>query len=488
MPTDFSPYRSRRRQFALGAGILAIALAVVAASSLWNSARDRAIVRQSVPERPNLADWPREFIVQIDVSEHGARKGDHAVGALGRLAQLYHANGFHNEALQAYEGLIDVQPENPRWRHLAAHLLAGYGRTDAAIPLLQEVVAQAPDYQPARLLLADTYFKSGDSTTAKLVFTTVLEADPGNPHALLAASRQMLSDGDVHRALANARSLSEKHPAFGPGWTLLATLEAARGDAEAAGIARRQAQQQARSTNHPPDPWKDALVEDCYDPYLLSVAAVNPPYSEDPAAAVRLLERAIRIDPENAVAHRQLGRLQQGRGHHAEARLHLETSTRLAPTVADGWIFLVRLLEEMEQPTDRARVLAEGLRHCPDSMSLHLERGNDLVRAHRLEEALNEFEEARRLRPEEPMPLIQIARVHLHRGDVEDGIVAMRAVLEAVPEHPLALSTLTLHAIQTGNQTEARDLLARARRHARMPEQDLNDLTRNFQEQFGSSP
>lgn len=488
MPDPKQRSRPLRSRLLLLAALVLTALAV--AGFLWqrqDQAQRRAIAHAAVPQQPALEGWPREFVHQIEAAESRIRSGEAPARSLARLAQLYHANGFHNEALQAYEGLLALEPDNPRWLHLAALILAGQGHSGDAIPLLQELLRREPDYRAARLLLADARFKTGDSERARGAYEPVLENHPDNAHALLGLTRIALAQGQPEDAMVLARRLTGAQPDFTPGWALLATLEDQAGNEESARIARRHASKGTPYTD-PPDPWKDALVEDCYDSYLLAVASASPSFADDPAAAARLLRRAIRLAPEDATAHRLLAQLEQRRGRFEVARQHLKRSTELAPGEADGWVFLVRLFAEMHAPAERAQALRRALEHCPDSMSLHLEHGEDLVAAGNLDDALEAFKRARQLRPEEAMPLIQIARIQLHQGKLADGLEAMQAVLRIEPDHPLALSTLALHAIESNHDTRARELLLRARRHARMPEEDLSALSRQFEERFGQAP
>jgi len=58
-----------------------------------------------------------------------------------------------------------------------------------------------------------------------------------------------------------------------------------------------------------PDPWLDRLLEDCCDPYRLSVAATVANMVGNAAAARQLLERAVALAPKSSSYHRQLGLL-----------------------------------------------------------------------------------------------------------------------------------------------------------------------------------
>lgn len=92
---------------------------------------------------------------RVTQCEQRARQGPDRLDTLAELSRLYHANGFLAATSRCYEGLLRVDPDNPRWMYRFASILAGYGQLHEALPLFRRMVALAPRNLPARLRLAE---------------------------------------------------------------------------------------------------------------------------------------------------------------------------------------------------------------------------------------------------------------------------------------------------------------------------------------------
>jgi hypothetical protein len=64
----------------------------------------------------------------------------------------------------------------------------------------------------------------------------------------------------------------------------------------------------------------------------------------------------------------------------------------------------------------------------------------------------------------------------------------MERALLAEPGHPTALTALTLHAIESGNEDEARKRLTAARAQPRIAREQMQRFISAFREQFGRAP
>mgnify|MGYP005859221749 CR=1 FL=1 len=154
-------------------GGVAITAAVVAGLYWAGQVRQGRLLAESVPARPDLAGWPVELVQRVDAAEARLAAGSDP-RALGALGSLYCANGFLSEAAQCYQGLVELEADEPRWPHRLAHILAGYGRVAEAIPLWRRTLDLAPDYMPARLRLGDALLKDNQTDEAAAVYAAAL--------------------------------------------------------------------------------------------------------------------------------------------------------------------------------------------------------------------------------------------------------------------------------------------------------------------------
>jgi Flp pilus assembly protein TadD len=238
----------------------------------------------------------------------------------------------------------------------------------------------------------------------------------------------------------------------------------------------------------PADPWLDSLIEDCFEPYRLALAAGAIGRNGDVATARRLLERAVDVAPDDVAIRFQLGTLLVGLGQLDAAETQLIRCTVLAPDFADGWAHLSSVQTQLGRGTEGDRTLAEGLKHCPDSAGLHLMLARKHQDAGRLGEAIAEFQESIRLRPNEADAYIELGRLYIRAGREAEAIHEMRRALAAEPGNPQAIGILAYNAVANGTETEARNWIAQVRNQPRVESDQVGRLVTAFQQRFGRAP
>jgi tetratricopeptide (TPR) repeat protein len=451
----------------------------------WRATAQRAIVAASIPQRPDLHALPAEMTRRVEACERRARAGPDRIAALGELSRLYNANGFFSEASQCYQGLLQVDAADPHWSHFLATILAGYGQLDDALPLWRRTVKLAPDFLPARLRLGDALLKMNQNAEAAKVYTAVVEREPRNPYALLGLARIDIDAGRWDAACQRLEVVVQQSN-YGIGYDLLPTVyehlgETARAEAIRAGGT-------SGAFYDVPDPWMDELNDDCYDTYRISAAAGTFDHAGDTRTAIRILERALTLAPDKAVFQFQMGSFWLKQRDYANARRCFERCTVLAPDFADGWAQLADLLMKLGDPAAAERVLSAGLANCPNSPGLHLQQGERLSAAGRYPEAIREFEQTIRLRPQEAGGYISLAGVYFKLDRVDEGVAELRKSLQNEPENPVALSTLALHAISVGDEAGAREWLRHIQLQPRISSDTRDGLVQAFRQKFGRSP
>lgn len=463
---------------------LLVALLVLLAAGAW-AWRDQTrtgILHASIPPRPGLAAFPPELTTRIAAAENRIRRGPDTLAALAELAQLYHANGFHAEAVAAYRGLAELDPANPRWPHRLACLYADFGRLDEAVQLWRRV----PGHLPALIRTGDALMKLNRPTEAAAAYEAALRIDGTQPHALAGLARIDLASGRWQPARSR---LEQAARASGGriGTDLLATACERLGDTAAAAELRARAKSSG-SFHDPPDPWIDDIFDECFDADRLVIAAGFAEHSGDSARARRLIDRALTVAPAHAPALFQSGALALAQRDYDRARAAFLACVRAAPDFSDGWARLIGVHQTLGQTTAATQALTEGLKHNPQSPALLLERASRLAAAGRHAEATADFEAALRVRPLDADALVRVAPIYFRLERVDEGVAALHRALAAEPEHPSALITLALHGIGTGDEAAARLWLQRARQQVRVPPATLDQLTQEFHRRFGRGP
>lgn len=460
--------------------LASLLLAIAGGVAWWQWTGNRlAIVRESRPATPNLSAVAEVLRTQLAAAEARAQSRTTATKGLAELSRLLHANGFPEEAKQCYVGLEQLEPNEPRWPHRHATILAGYGDVEPAMTLWRRVIELAPDYLPARLRIGDCLLKSNRPDAATEMFSDVLKRDTTNAYALLGLARIDLEA----RRWDQARERLEKvvsQTNYRLGYDLIVSLYERLGQKERA-AAIRGSTKASGAYRDMPDPWMDELIRLCFDPYRLSVAAGVA----TPSEALNLLERAIELAPDDVSYRFQLGCAAEAQRNFPLARKHLERCTVVAPDFADGWAHLAALHAQQGDNAAAERIVLAGLARCPTSAGLHLMRARTLKDAGLIAEAINEYQTSIHFRSNEPDAYVELGNTLIGIGRESEGIEQMRLALQADPGDPTALGVLTFVTITTGNETEARRWFARVTHQPRVPAAQVARLRAFYQQTFG---
>ncbi len=469
----------------LGA-LLVIAVAAAAGFHFWSEARRHTLLLASVPPRPDLAGWAPELGARIESAGKRIAADRDAVAALDELSRLYHANGFLPEAERCYRGLEALGVDEPRQAYRHAMILSGFGESETARKLLREALYRDPGYTPARVRLGEILLKNGEAKEAAGAFNAALAVAPDTLHALLGLARCEMENRNWEAARAHLERItaSDNHALAND---LIVTVYEQLGLDERAAAIRRQ-MKASDAFREMPDPWMDELLGSCYDPYRLSLAAGAAKRVGDIATARRQLERAVALAPDTAQLRFQLAVILVTLKEYSKAREHLARCTELAPDFPDGWAHLSGLLMTVGDGAGSDRVLAEGIAWCPDSYGLHMMRAQRLKSAGRMDEAEQDLKTAIRVRPTEADPFIALAVLLIGQNRIAEGVRQFERALVAEPDHPVALSSLAFHAIETGDAPAARAWFQRIRRQPRVSEAERKALEERFRGQFGAAP
>lgn len=452
----------------------------------WRAQQRSTFLRAAAPARPDVTGRSPELVGRIAEAERALADGPRRIEALRELSQLYHANGFYPEATQCYQSLIALEPREARWPHRAADIFAGYGQLEEAVPLWRRAVELDPSYLPAGIRLGDALLKLNAFDEAAAAYQAVLSRASNNPYALVGLARV---DAQAQR-WTQARDRLEKasnESGLTIGADLLVTVyeklnqrtqaEALRGRTKASG-----------SFFDPSDPWLDEVYEDCYDAYRLSLVAGAVQRAGDATKGLRLLQRAVALSPNTASLHYQLGTTLGAMNDRRASLRSLEKVVQLDPSFSDGWIQLIETHKLMGQRDAADRALTSGLAYNPKSPGLHLERGRRLAADKRYDEAVVHLNRSIELRPEEAEAYVEIAKIYFAQEQLERAGAELERALKAEPANPVALTTLALFTISTGNQAQADRWVEQIRLQPRVKPEQRAQLREMYQQQFGRVP
>jgi predicted Zn-dependent protease len=393
----------------------------------------------------------------------------------GQLGKLHLITLRLDDAEHALQEALNRRPGYPAYVGMMAEVLRQRGTTDAvarSIPLFKEALAARPGDATLQHRLGLAYQNQGDLDRAAdaLAASTRLAPDYPDPYYLLSQVQRRLGNvSEAQRALARFQALqarlaaSEAGDGSGPVPAEVPRLEggatkvgeAAPLIAEARRLFYNEGQPDAAAErlgraleaqpNHPDGHYQLGLV---------MVFLGRKP------EAMKEFRRAASLDGANPRYHAWIGTLQLelGPSHLPEALETLRRSVRLGPDYAYGHYQLGRALlsasrsEEAEAPLARAVRLDPTYREAFYSLwqvrarqGKRKEAADALARFRRLDA----FERERRglsiqvrAAPSDPEPRLKLAGYLLNYGQRGQAELVLEGLLQVCPRHPRAEALL----------------------------------------------
>lgn len=439
-------------------------------------------VVELLPPKPELVEVHPEFSEKLDLVIEITQSERPTLESVISLSRLYHANGYLQEAMACYEALLQLDPANARWKHLFAFLLSTYGYSDDAELLWKEVIESAPDYAPAKIRLADVYLKSNRLDEADAIYAEVKKAEPTNPYALLGLARVAISKENW----ADARDLLESASRNSDGKIgkdLLVTVYEQMGNHEMALVIRGEAKASGSFVDIP-DPWLVDVMLDCYDPAQLMNMGGLAAFAGDNWKGIEWTQRALEIDPDNAMAHFQIASMYYQLRQTVQALKHYREASRLKPDFSDAWLKQVEIEAARGNQEKADEIFYQGLMKCPQSPAYNLRYGMRLMEAGDRKQARNYLQRSIDLNPNEAAAYIQMASNLFAMERMDQAREYLERALQVEPGNRLAMITLCFYFIQSGNREDAEEWLEQISNHPRIGASEKLNLKLKFQERF----
>jgi tetratricopeptide (TPR) repeat protein len=173
-------------------------------------------------------------------------------------------------------------------------------------------------------------------------------------------------------------------------------------------------------------------------PLLHAVASLLQSMDRAPEAIARY-QCAAALLPENAEVLAGWARALRLVGEHKQAAIILERALGLDPKFADEGGLLDMLLSEIDDPDTACEILKPlALRH-PENARVLLQYAKSLAAAEFMREAQDAYERYLVLRPLDPLPHVELARLAANHGDSVRALGHVQSALAIAPDYPPAL-------------------------------------------------
>ena len=207
------------------------------------------------------------------------------------FATLYHMRGKDEESAAALRAALAKDPSYPKAHYMLGRKAYEEGRTDEAITHFEAETKAHPEDDASLSTLASLYVEAGRTADAVKVYESVVTANPENTDALVSLDGLYTAMGDQKKSEETFQKVIAANPT-GADQVYYRV---------GAGIMKR----------------KD-LGEG------------------DRQRAIAAFEKAVKLNPKNEKAHRELGWALIGVNKIDEAKAHFKKYLELAPTAADA--------------------------------------------------------------------------------------------------------------------------------------------------------
>jgi tetratricopeptide (TPR) repeat protein len=382
----------------------------------------------------------------------------------GRAAM---ATGRFSDAETFLRRSLDLTPESPAARELGM-LLGGQGRYEESFLLLRPWTRSDPEDEAARLIAALAAVQLDRPTDAEELLSDLSQDQPpvrllwgkllllkGDPFGALSTLKPLLGNAPETMDVDIRRTLADAHASIGQAAEAVALLDGHIGGNPAIALQLGQAQYQSGDL--------DAAIA-TLGPFAGPVLDADGQGPNQSMAAALIVE---------------YGRLLVTGGRHEEAVPYLELATRMTPGNKQSWLQSVQLERDLEDPTGRE--LREAMRLAaqnefaealnivyregalaPEDMRPMLVAGQVLLMATRTDEAARVADQLIQGAPGHPDAHYLRGIIRMAQQDLAGAEEDFRTTLGRAPEHTAALNDLAVLLIETGNESEARQLLERA--------------------------
>jgi tetratricopeptide (TPR) repeat protein len=467
-PSKLSKGRTRpagggafNRTWLWGAGLAAAGLGVAAWFGL-NSLVPIPLPKD-FPGRPDLSAGPVALVRLVDDAEQRVRTHPRSAEAIGRLAMVYHANQFYDQAQSAYRIASRLKPGDYRWVYYQALVEEEQGQEQDQHDLLLKTVELQPGCVPALQKLGDIAFKQNRLAEAVRYYEqSDRAAGPGkSAQAVFGLGRAAARQADWPRVVAHLAPLAQEHPHLRPTYQLLAEAYEALGD------SRRAAGERGKLLNDnliPVPPVSDPLHHDlltlcCSSTRLLKEAGLLSRFGQ-PGEAIRLARRAIEIEPEDAdVRHLLAKTLLDARGGEPEAVNealgHLAEGLRLRPDDSVPLYYFAAFFfrnHKTQAAIERLRAL---LREKTGKAEAHYYLGVLAERLGETDQAQGQYQEALRLDPGYAEPCDGLGLLLAAAGRLNEAVALFEKAVQLKPTFTRARSNLGVAYEQQGKIAQA---------------------------------
>ncbi len=438
-----------------------------------------------------------------------------ALSVKARLASLHFSLGDMPNALRYAEEVAEGRSDDPRILIHMAGILAGGGKGDRALSVLDRAIEIAPES-------GDAYFSKGllllnlkRPAEAEQAMREGIARSPENAVGHYHLGRILLEEGKVDDAMASFERAIAANAAFEPGYLALASMHETRHDKDrAVAVLKKYLQNvnprhreirhqlvriylDAKDYQGARQELQELIAEDPSDldaqlrmalihgeqkEYAQAIDLLNGilkarpaelkvrdylgyiyEESKDTQKAIETYAFNVQLEPTYFEGHLHLGVLYYRLKRFPEANEHLGRAIALNPKQPESHIVQGLAYLQQEQYDKSAEVFLEGIRHNPKNADLHFNLGTAYDKLDRFDDVVRALETAIKLDPHHADALNYLGYSYADRGiRIDQALSLTKQAVALKPDNGYYVDSLGWAFFKSGQLTEALVELKRA--------------------------
>ena len=388
----------------------------------------------------------------------GSQMDTNNLGLRLKMGFIYSAAGQFSEARDAANFVLDRNPKDDEAPLLLAEAAVKPAEMEAARQRLQNL-ARSGDRAAYEVALGKLAFRKLDLETAGAAFKRAQALDPKSSMVNVALGTLLWAQKDLAQAEACFKTAAELSPARSPNRIQYARFKVQTGDAAGARLILNDIVKQA--PDYVPALMRlaeiaasEKKIDECAD-LLGKVLAGDPENIEaqlfdsqvklmqnKSGEAVVELEKTVRMYPNVARVHYQLGLAYLAGDDTARGASSLEQAVKLDPNFTEAILSLAEIQIRNRNPNPATTSLEALLKKQPRLTQSQLLLADAYRLQGRLNEALGLYESLEKALPQNPQIPLLMGSTFLQQKDGDNARKEFSRVLEITPDNLFALEQL----------------------------------------------
>ncbi len=414
---------------------------------------------EETPEvpQPDMTGMEAQVEQRLRETRGAILTGSDSAEAWGTFGMVAHAHELWEEATVAYRQAEKLDPTDVRWPYYLGDVLSVVGtELPAAAAAFRRAMKLRIDYAPAHMRLGKVLLADGRDGEAATELERALELEPDLQPARVTLAQIRLAEGQLEASETMLGEILAKQPRHAQALSTLGQVYNRQGRrAEARKIAERA--RSAAIYNLFEDPLMSKVVAEGISSVLLWERAKAFLDNGNSEQAMRGLRQVVKLRPQDADVHQQLGVVYGNLGDVDRSRRHLERAVALAPDRVDSLIQLATAQLDQQDPAPAIPHLNRILELAPDDPDARWLLGRARLMAGDPRGALTTFEQASTSGDAPAWARNEWGSALAQSGRTDAALEQFRAALAAEPDNAQALFFIGLIFEGRGRIAEATD-------------------------------